>query len=186
MTVTRTELTGARRGETSAVTSHGRRETNETTASIGPESASSGAPVRTTGAEGCAGAEGAEAVDAAPPGATGRSRARPLLRPLSDTVAPTLRTDVTEARPALPKDATPAGTRAEAGRPVLGNGATARPQAAATDAPAAIEARTAARIGDRCRGGDEGRTVGTGSRKEADGIRKPDGGWGTGGTGGAG
>ena len=115
---------------------------------------------------------------------TGVSRAvLSPLRPVTDTVDPSDRTAGTEARPALPKEATPAGTRAEAGRPTVGSGATASPQAAATDAPAAIEARTAARIGDRCRGGEEGRTVGTGSRKEADGIPKPAGGRGTGGTG---
>ena len=59
-----------------------------------------------------------------------------------------------------PKLAT--GPRTEGAREP-GTGETARPQAAATEAPAAIEATTAARIGERCRAGAVGRTVGTGS-----------------------
>ena len=64
----------------------------------------------------------------------------------------------------------------------LGSGDTARPQAAATDAPAAIEATTAARIGERCWGGAVGRTVRTGAWDAPDGIRRLIGGSGMRGT----
>jgi hypothetical protein len=55
-------------------------------------------------------------------------------------------------------------------------GDTAKPQAAATEAPAAMDATTAARIGERCSAGAPGETVGTGSYEGADGIRNPMGG----------